>query len=98
MRVRRGTNPRSQPLDGLTGEDAKVQRRSEFLSDRYHSRFMPEHGIRSVANAHRIAYVLGEREQFVRAILEFIASGRARSERSGASTALGLLSLPIPFG
>lgn len=68
-----GTNPRSQRLDGLTAHDAKVQLNRGILSAHDYYAGMSENGLQAVASAWGIPYVPGERERFVRAVLDAIA-------------------------
>jgi cold shock CspA family protein len=68
-----GTNPRSQRLDGLTADDAKEQMKRGILSKHDYYAGMSENGLQAVALAWGIPFVPGERERFVRAVLDAIA-------------------------
>ena len=74
-----GTNPRSQRLDGLTADDAKEQMKRGILSDHDYYAGMSENGLQAVARAWGIPFAPGERERFVRAVLDAIAK-KASSE------------------
>jgi cold shock CspA family protein len=76
-----GTNPRSQRLDGLTADDAREQMKRGILSQHAYYAGMSENGLQAVARAWGIPFVPGERERFVRAVLDAIAM-KASSDAS----------------